>query len=211
MKVIVTRAAHQAAPLAERLTALGHEVVLCPLIELEPLGDDPVDLSSYDWLVVTSANGACELGRRGISGTARIAAVGPATAAALRGCGLEPELVAAEPSQEGLLAVFPRPAGRVLVAAAAGARRLLADELGADFLPLYRTLELRPAEAPEGDLVVLGSPSQARAFAKLNLRVPAIAIGPQTTHAARTAGLDVLHEAVTPDVEGLAAAVEAAR
>ena len=38
LKVIVTRAREQVEPLASRIEALGHEVVRCPLIELEPIG-----------------------------------------------------------------------------------------------------------------------------------------------------------------------------
>ena len=210
MRVIVTRPAHQAGPLAARLEELGHEVVLCPLIEIEPLGDDPIEVGGYDWLVVTSANGAHELGRRGLEGgRPRIAAVGPATAEALRDVGFAPDLVAEVSSQEGLVAALPRPADRVLLAAAEGARDLLVRELGAELLPLYRTRELTPAELPAGDVAVLASPSQARAFARLALAIPVVTIGPQTTAAARAAGLDVAAEAKTQDIAGLVAAVQA--
>ena len=58
MKVAVTRPAGQEQDLVGRLEALGHEVVRCPLIAIEPLGDEPIDVSQYDWVVVTSANGA---------------------------------------------------------------------------------------------------------------------------------------------------------
>jgi len=211
MRVIVTRPRAQAEPLAERLRELGHDVVLCPLIEIEPLGDGPVDVDGYDWVVVTSANGAGELARRRTGTMPRLAAVGPGTAEALRRHGLEPELVPAISTQEGLLEELPRPAGRVLMAAAEGARTLLADELGADFVPLYRTRLLRPAEPPQGDLVVLASGSAARAFAALELDIPAVSIGPQTTIAAEAAGLEVVAEAETHDLDGLVAAVRSAR
>ena len=210
MRVIVTRPRAQAEPLAERLRELGHEVVLCPLIEIEPLGDGSVEVEGYDWVVVTSANGADELARRRKGTMPRLAAVGPGTAAALRGHGLEPELVPAVSTQEGLLGELPRPAGRVLVAAAEGSRTLLADELGADFVALYRTRLLRPVELPTGDLVVLASGSAARAFSALELRIPAVSIGPQTTIAAEAAGLEVVAEAVTHDLDGLVAAVVSA-
>ena len=211
MRVIVTRPRAQAEPLAERLRELGHDVVLCPLIEIEPLGDGPVDVDGYDWVVVTSANGAGELARRRTGTMPRLAAVGPGTAEALRRHGLEPELVPVISTQEGLLEELPRPAGRVLMAAAEGARTLLADELGADFVPLYRTRLLRPAEPPQGDLVVLASGSAARAFAALELDIPAVSIGPQTTIAAEAAGLEVVAEAETHDLDGLVAAVRSAR
>ena len=150
MKVIVTRPRSQAGPLVQRLEQLGHEVVECPLIEIERTSDEPIDASGYEWVIVTSPNGADELVRRGRN-LPRIAAVGPGTAEALRVRGIEPDFVPRVSSQEGLLAEFPRPAGRVLFAAAEGARRRPIDALGADFVPLYRTRLLTP-EAPDGVL-----------------------------------------------------------
>jgi uroporphyrinogen-III synthase len=203
VKVVVTRPRAQAEELARELERLGHEVVLCPLIEIEPLSNEPIDVSGYDWVVVTSANGARELRRRMIGSPARIAAIGRVTAAALGGA----DLVPAVSTQEGLLAELPRPAGRVLVAAAEGARRLLVDELDADFVPLYRTRELAPKQPPEGDLVVLASASAARVWGRLGAEIPAVSIGPQTTAAARGAGIDIVAEAETHDVDGLLAAI----
>jgi hydroxymethylbilane synthase len=58
VKVVVTRPRAQAGPLVERLEQLGHEVVECPLIEIERTSDDPIDAEGYDWVVVTSPNGA---------------------------------------------------------------------------------------------------------------------------------------------------------
>jgi uroporphyrinogen-III synthase len=206
--VAVTRAAPQADELAGRLAAIGCEPVVWPLIEIEALGDEPIDPTGYDWVIVTSPNGAAELARRIVSPPARLAAIGPGTAAALRGCGLEPDLVPTHSTQEGLLAALPRPTGRVLVAAAEGARRFLADELGADFLPLYRTVELLPPETPEVDLVLLASASAARAFARTAARAaPVVVIGPQTAVAARELGLDVAGEAETHDLDGLVASL----
>jgi uroporphyrinogen-III synthase len=207
VRLIVTRAAGQAEPLASRLRELGHEVVFCPLIRVEPLGDEPIDCSGYDWIVVTSPNGAAELARRRTGEPPRVAAIGPGTVDALRDRGIEPSLVAQVSTQEGLLAELPRPAGRVLLAAAEGARRLLVEELGADFLPLYRVVELVPELPPAGDAVILASPSAARAFGALGLVIPAVSIGPQTTAAARDAGIEVLAEADQHDLEGLLAAV----
>ncbi len=203
MKVIVTRPRGQEDELARGLEALGHEVVLCPLLEVEPLDDDPIDVSGYDWVIVTSVNGARELRRRMTGSPKRLAAIGQATAEALGGA----DLVPAVSTQEGLLAELPRPAGSVLFAAAEGARMLLVEELGATFLPLYRTNELVPEVAPEGDLVVLASASAARAWARLGITVPAVSIGPQTSAAAREAGVEVVAEAKTHDVAGLLAAI----
>jgi uroporphyrinogen III methyltransferase / synthase len=207
LRIVVTRAAAQAGPLVARLKKLGYEVVACPLIAIEPLGDEPIDPAPYDWVVVTSPNGAAELARRLAAPPRRLAAVGPGTADELRAHGLEPALVPRVSTQEGLLAELPRPAGRVLVAAAEGARRLLVDELDADFLALYRTVELRLEEPPAGDLAVVASASAARALAATGAGLPVVAIGPQTAAAARDAGLTVLAEAETHDLDGLVAAV----
>jgi uroporphyrinogen-III synthase len=205
MRVIVTRPRAQAGPLVAALEAAGATVVECPLIEIERTSDEPVDAAGYDWLIVTSPNGADEIARRGRN-LPRVAAVGPGTAEALRGHGLEPAFVPAESTQDGLLREFPRPAGRVLFAAAEGARRGPIDALDADFVPLYRTRLLTP-DPPDGDVVVLASGSAARAYAGIGGDAPAVTIGPETTRVARSVGLRVTREAATHDLAGLVAAV----
>jgi uroporphyrinogen-III synthase len=207
LRVIVTRAADRMEPLAGRIERLGHEVVRCPLIALEPIGPDTVDLDGYDWVLVTSAYGGHELARRARGRWPRVAAIGPGTAAALCEGGIQPSLVPRVSTQEGLLAELPRPAGRVLFAGAEGARSLLTEELDAEFVPLYRTRELRPESPPEGDLVVLASSSAAQAFAALGIDLPAVSIGPETTRAAEASGIRVAAEADPHDLEGLVAAV----
>jgi uroporphyrinogen III methyltransferase / synthase len=209
VKVVVTRPRAQAGPLVERLEALGHEVVECPLIEIEPFADKPVDTTGYDWVIVTSPNGAELFAALRAGALGKVAAVGPGTAEALQAHGIEPALVAAVSTQEGLLAAFPRDPGRVLFVGAEGSRRTLIDALGADFRPLYRTRLLRP-KPPDGDLVVLASGSAARSFAELGADIPAVSIGPQTTRAARAAGVKIVAEARTHDLDGLVAAVEEA-
>jgi uroporphyrinogen III methyltransferase/synthase len=164
VKVVVTRSDAQADELVARLEALGHDVVRCPLIRVEPLGDEPIDPSPYDWVVVTSPNGARELARRLAGTPRRLAAIGPGTADVLREAGLHVELVPQTHTQDGLVAELPP--GRILLAAAEGARRLLVEERGADFLPLYRTVELRPP-APVGDVALLASASAARSNIKI--------------------------------------------
>jgi uroporphyrinogen-III synthase len=188
----------RAEPLRTRLAALGHEVLHEPLVRIELVGNEPVDVSGYDWVVVTSVTGARELRQRMLGRPARVAAIGAATAEAMGGADLVPRVS----SQEGLLAELPRPAGRVLFAGAEGARRLLVDALGADFVPLYRTHELRPA-LPEADLAVLQSASAARALGAIGATIPAVSIGPQTTRAAEAAGVRIVAEARSHDVEGL--------
>jgi uroporphyrinogen-III synthase len=207
VKVIVTRPRAQAGPLVDRLEALGHEVVECPLIEIERISDEPIDASGYDWVIVTSPNGADEVARRGRN-LPRVAAVGPGTAERLRELGIDPAFVPRVSSQDGLLDEFPQPAGRVLFTAAEGARRRPIDVLGADFVPLYRTRLLTP-EPPGGDVVVLASGSAARAYAAVGGGTPAVTIGPQTTRVAESLGLVVVAEATTHDLDGLVRAVDA--
>jgi len=202
MRVLVTRPQTQAEPLLNALRAQGFEPIACPVIATEPIDDGPIDVTGYEWVIVTSANGAAELGARHIGVLPRVAAVGELTAAALEAQGIAVELVPTLASQEGLLAELPRPVGRALFVGAEGARRLLADELPADFRAVYRTVELTPAP-PDGDLVLLASPSAAAAWAKLGSTLSAITIGPQTTAAALDAGLTVVAEADTQNVAGL--------
>ena len=204
MRVVVTRPRGQEGELSARLEGLGHDVLFCPLIAIEPVGG-AVDVTGYDWLVLTSPNGARELRRRMRGTPGRVAAIGAATAEAFGGADLVPRVS----TQEGLLAELPRPAGRVLFAGAAGARPLLAEELGADVVALYRTVELEPQHVPEADVVVLMSASAARAYARTGATMPVVSIGPETTRAARAAGVEVAAEAETHDLEGLVAAVAA--
>ena len=196
MRVVVTR-----KELVPPLEALGHEVVVCELIRTEPLGDAPIDAGAYDWLIVTSPNGAHEVGRRLAEAPLHFAAIGPGTAEVLRRYGYEPDLVPRVHTQEGLRDELPP--GRRLLAAAEGARR---DVLDADFLPLYRTVELRPPP-PEGDLAVLMSGSAARALAATGARMPVVAIGPQTAAQARALDLEVVAVAKDHDIDGLVEAV----
>jgi uroporphyrinogen-III synthase len=176
--------------------------VIVPLIAIEPVETGPVDLDGYDWLVLTSATGARELKERVTGRAARVAAIGTATARAWGEVDLVPHVA----SQEGLLAEIPRPAGRVLFAGAEGARPLLAEELDADVVVLYRTRPLSPEI--QGDLAVVASPSAARSLAAVNGAIPVVSIGPETTAAARAQGLQVLREAETADTPGLVRAVE---
>jgi uroporphyrinogen-III synthase len=210
MRIVVTRPEATAGELVSRLEALGHEVVVRPLIAVEPLGGEPIEVGTYDWVVVTSRTGAELLAERANGPWPSVASIGPGTTAALRARGVEPTLVPAVSTQEGLVAEFPRPAGRVLFAGAEGARMHLVEQLQAEFEPLYRTVELRPAESIEGDLVVLASASAARAYGSLGAELPVVSIGPETTRAARAAGVRVAAEAATHDLDGLVAAVERA-
>ncbi|MGI8974480.1 MAG: uroporphyrinogen-III synthase [Gaiella sp.] len=206
VRVVVTRPRGREADLAAALRARGHDVLHVPLLAVETVGDGPIEVSGYDWVVVTSVTGARELRRRIVGRPRRVAAIGQATAAAFG----EVDLVPAVSTQEGLLAELPRPAGRVLFAAAEGARSLLPETLVADVVVLYRTHELRPEAAIEGDFVVLASASAARALGRITSELPVVSIGPETSAAARAAGLEVVAEAVSHDLRGLVDAVEQA-
>lgn len=210
MRVIVTRSEAQAAPLAAALVEAGFEVVVCPLVAIEPIDDGPIDVRGYDWVIVTSVNGVAQLVRRRVGDLPRVAAIGEATAASLREHGLDADFVPSAATQDALVAEFPRPVGRALFVGAERARRLVVSELGANFRAVYRTRVLRPELPPHGDLAVLASPSAARAFAALVLEIPVVTIGPQTTAVAREAGLTVRGEARSATVEALVATVREA-
>ena len=195
MKVIVTRPRAQAQPLVERLEALGHEVVECPLIEIVRTSDEPIDCAGYEWLIVTSPNGADEIARRARN-LPKVAAVGPGTAETLRAPRDRARLRARRcRRQDGLLAEFPRPEGKVLYR---GRRELAAraDRRARRGLRRRSTApSLLQPDPPEGDVVVLASGSAARAYAWIGGKAPAVSIGPETTRVAESVGLDVAVEA----------------
>lgn len=210
MRVVLTGTEGVAAPLADALAAEGFEAVSCPLVAIEALDGPPVRADAYDWLLLTSRNAVEPLLARLEGALPRVAVVGAGTAEALRARGIEPDLVARVATQEGLAAELPRPAGRVLFAGAEGARDVLARELGADFVPLYRTVELRPERFPEADLVVVASASAARGYAALGRDLPCVSIGPVTSAEAARLGLRLAAEARVHDRAGLVEAVKLA-
>ncbi len=203
LRVLVTRPREQAQPLVEALVSEGFDVVVEPLIAIEPLSAEPIDVRGYDCVIVTSANGARELARRMNETPQRIAAIGPGTVAALDEAGLRAEVVADVHTQEGLVDAFSQRPQRALFVGAEGARSHLAQALDSDFLAVYRTVELSVDDLPPADLAILMSPSAARAYASAGGRAPALTIGPQTTSAAQAAGVAVVAEARSQDVRGL--------
>jgi uroporphyrinogen-III synthase len=233
-RVVVTRASEQAGELSSALAALGAEVVDAPTITV----GDPDDgglalraalarLGDYDWLVVTSPNGA----RRVLAAAppdrllgARIAVVGPGTAAEFAAAGVHPALVPDRFVAEGLLAAFPEPppgGGRVLLAQARDARAVLAHGLraaGWDLetvvayvtVPVVADATTREAVA-SADAVTFASGSAVAAFvAGYGLgAVPPIVvcIGPVTADAAASAGIAVAAVADPHTIDGLVSAV----
>ena len=214
MRVVVTSAAQGAARLTELLRKEGLDVVECALIRIEPVAGPRVRARDYDWLVLTSARAVELLTDRLEGHLPPTAVIGPGTAAALRELGVEPELIAERSTQEGLVEALRSrisTSERVLFAGAEGARNVIAEELGADVLVLYRATEVRPDEFPDGDIVVLASASAARAFAALDIARPCVSIGPVTSAAASDLSLEVIAEAPSYDLDGLAEAVRSAR
>lgn len=159
-RIAITRPREQADALAQRLEALGARVTLLAAIRIAPIEDHaPLDaaiarLGSYDWLVFTSVNGvAAFTGRLAATGhtwdkrgLAQVAAIGPATAAALERAGVPVALMPDEYVAEGILDGLGMVAGqRLLLARADIARRTLAEGLrlrGAevDEVAAYRTI-----------------------------------------------------------------------
>jgi uroporphyrinogen-III synthase/uroporphyrinogen III methyltransferase/synthase len=243
-RILVTRAAHQAGKLSAGLRALGADIVEVPVLEIQPPRSfDPLDralrdLRGYSWILFTSSNTvravagrARELGiaLTGISG--QIAAVGAATAEALREEGLPvalvPEHYVAE-SLVGALVRDPLIAGRrILLARAEIARDVIPDALRAagalvDVVDAYRNALparapglLRDALAQRIDAVTFTSSSSAEHLAEAArlagiafplAGVHAISIGPITSQTLRELGWEPAAEADPHDIPGLIAA-----
>jgi uroporphyrinogen III methyltransferase/synthase len=163
----------------------------------------------------------------------RLAAIGPATADALRAYHLEPDLVPAEYRSESLAeALRERVRGqRVLLARADRGRELLRDELAAvaevNQVAVYAQAdasEIDPGlleQVRQGgiDYVTLTSSNIARSLVKAldgaareRLRdgtVRLVSISPVTSAAVRDLGLPVAAEAVEYTAEGVVAALVA--
>jgi uroporphyrinogen-III synthase len=196
--------------LAERLRSAGFSVVEAPLIRIEELDGPPIDGDRYDWILVTSRNAVGPLLRRLSGEPGRIAAIGPGTAEELRAHGIDPDFVAERSTQEGLAEELPAPHGRVLHAAAEDARDVLVRELGGESVPLYRTAAVGLRSFPDADLATIASASAARVLGGLRSDIPCVSIGPVTSAEARDAGLEVVAEAESHDLDGLVAAVKLA-
>jgi len=245
-RVMVTRPREQLTELAEGLRVRGADVVEAPVIRIEPpLDKAPLDqaiqrLAEYDWIVFTSANGVRslraslrEIGKelREI-GQAKLAAIGPATAATLEAEGLKvdvvPERFIAEEVFSALERFGPLGGCRVLLPRADIAREALPNLLrgagaSVDVVVAYRTVSVSEELAnamqliSDGkiDVVTFTSGSTVRSFAsgmkeKVQLRGKFVSasIGPITSQALREAGLEPVIEAAVYNVDGLIEAIE---
>lgn len=163
VRVVVTRAEHQAESFAAAFEAAGAAVEILPLLEIVPPADPrpleraATELALYDWLVFTSANAVdafLPLTGGAIPNRLKIAVVGPATAEALRAYEIEPHLEARRADAEGLVADLAPHVGRrrrILLPQAADARPALADGLsraGAEAVAVVAYDKRLPPEAP---------------------------------------------------------------
>lgn len=233
LSVAVTRARAQASGLATRLEDLGASVVQAPTIRVRELSDSalpPLDPSPYDLVCLTSANGvqflfkrlaAAGLDARALAG-ARIAAIGPATVAALAEHGIAADVVPTHSLAESLVeALSELEIGRALVATGGGARETLPAALrergaAVDVLALYETVA-EPlstsalAATRQADYITFTSSSSVRFFLQA-AGEPApeqrlVSIGPITSATLRDRGLEPHVEARRHDVEGLVQAL----
>ncbi len=232
--VAVTRARAQASGLASRLADLGASVVEAPAIRIVPLDGPAPSLSGYDLVCLTSPNGvrllfdrlaAAGLDARALAG-ARVAAIGPGTASALRSHGVIADVVPERFVAEGLVdALAGVQVRRALVARAAEARDVLVDALrerGAevDVVALYETVaspltEAQLAAVADADYVTFTSSSTVRFFLESagevagRLRARIVSIGPVTSGTLREHGLEPDIEATRHDIDGLIEALVA--
>lgn len=244
--ILVTRASHQAGKLADALRAQGAEVVEIPAIAIVPPESfAPLDaalarLPEVHWLIVTSANTVAVMRERaaalGLAPAAwahlKIAAVGSATAQALRDFGLEVSATPREYVAESLVETLAEQVSgqRVLLARADLARDVIPDALRAcgasvEVVDAYRTVipadsveQIRLLFGPAGrvpDAATFTSSSTVTNFLALlraaDLEAPAsmkaVSIGPITSATLRENGWEPAAEADPHDLEGL---VEAA-
>jgi uroporphyrinogen-III synthase len=239
-RVLVTRTREQAEGLVDRLHRAGASVTVVPLIATVPIAEPAAIVAAAAenaaapqprWVVFTSATavrlviGAA--GAASLSGV-RIAAVGPATAAALLAEGATPELVASEHDADGLANAMldvGMAGATVWTPVAEGASGHLPERVRAagavvNIQLIYRSV--MPAGAPDRlsaalaggvDAITLtrGSRPPNLAGAPAADGVPSgiqiVCIGEQTAAAARAAGLTVGAIAREASVEGLMAAL----
>src|SRR5579875_50902 len=242
-RIVVTRAAKEAAAFATRLRHLGAEAIEFPTIATEPpdsyaqLDAAIGRIQSFDWIIFTSATGVdafvdrlrnLKIDIRATSG-ARIAAIGPATAARLVDYGLT---VAARPDEyraEALAATLGPgniAGARILIPRAQVAREILTRLLYANgakevlVAPAYKTVipgnanleRMRQLVRNRAiDLVTFASSSAVRNFcAMVGERVEGVtaaAIGPITAATARAHGFDLVVSSPEYTVDGLLATI----
>jgi uroporphyrinogen-III synthase len=235
LRVVVTRAAHQAEELAAPLRAIGADVILLPVIGIAPPSDEESlrraahDCDGYDWIIFSSAN-AVEAFASQLAHLprARIATVGAATREAAEARGLPvtvtPDRYIAEALVQALDVEDLRDK-RILIPSAAITRDVIAPALrerGASVNVVEAYRNVVPAEAEAQAAVVFREPfpdwvTFASSSAVTNLvalvgvlplqRVKIASIGPATSATIRQQGLIPTTEASEHSVRGLVGAV----
>lgn len=239
LEVVVTRTREQASQLSAALRAQGAAPVEVPVIRIDEPADGGARLreaataaATYDWIVLTSPNGAdrfvAQLRDGRDLGAARLAAIGPGTAAVLARHHLVADLVPDRYVAEGLLDALVATAdgtARALVARAAVARDVLPDGLRAagwevDVVEAYRTVPVEPTVAERdavaaADAITFTSSSTVTNFVDafgLDALPPLVAcIGPVTAATARELGIEPSVEATEHTIDGLVEALVAHR
>lgn len=235
-KILVTRPAHQARGLCERLRAAGAEPVLFPVLAIEALPDAVPDcvarIQNCDLLIFVSANAVAQCAPH-LPSRPRfvVAAVGAATARALGEHGIEPVLQPSRFTTEGLLELPELEAARltgrdILIVRGAGGRETLAETLRArgakvSYAEVYRRIrpDFDAAAHPwiangELDAILLSSAEGLE-----NLRAmlqdppwlyskPLVVISPRLAEIAATQGFRRVTVAPRADDEGLFAALQ---
>jgi uroporphyrinogen-III synthase len=151
----------------ERATAMGLDVVSCPLFRVEPVDWVAPNSAGYDALLLTSAN-AVRYGGTGLEALRHLPvhAVGAATAAAARGAGFHVRSIGSGDLSD-LLAGLPT--SLKLLWLAGEDRREAQSREGIDIRIVYRSC---PIEAPvlpslEGMVVAVHSPRAGSRLAEL--------------------------------------------
>ncbi len=248
-RIVVTRTREQASELGERLAALGADVMSLPTIRIadptdrRDFAEAIVDAPHYDWLIFSSPNGVKRFFAAFFAvyedirelGGARIAAVGPATAAELKKHGLMVDVMPRKAVAEELVAEFDRKAdefggvanttmlwvhseqGRDVIYKELMKRQAIVDECIA-----YNTVPevedptgARARLAAEGaDWVTFASSSAVKNFMALGIALPpscrVASIGPVTTATLAEFGMVPDAEAKKHDIPGLVQAILAA-
>ena len=236
-RVVVTRAPGQAGQLSRLLSEAGADPIEFPAIAIAPPSDPrplraALDrLDSYRWLVLTSANGVLHGLGRGRPFRGGVAAVGPATAAALREFGWSVDWTPDEARGAAVAEELPiGPGERVLLLRSDLADGSLARRLGergarVDDVVAYRTVP-RQEPAPElrslfergtVDAVVLMSPSAVDGLLNgcgadpgLYAGVALVSVGPTTSARIRARRLTLAAEAAAPAPEAVIEALGSA-
>ncbi len=242
--IVVTRAQRQAVSFIDKLLNDGAQVFELPLIEIGPVPEArcPHSLSEFNWLVVTSANAVHYFGNcLRVSGKSyadlhhcQVAAIGRATANALREEGLEVQVIPDTHVSEFLVkALLERESSpekkRVLLPLGNLAQSDITKELEAAGMQVlqitcYKTLFKQPDQTEiermldfSPDVITFFSPSAVSAFAEGGLmkrlsesllRPLHVSIGPVTTRALNNNALKPLIEASYQTEDGMIQAMK---